>query len=77
MLDDDNDEEEEESSTLRLLFQLLLTSLSLSLCPSLDSQISLRLSLSSILQQSYLHGSRSSFVSALPPLVSFRCVKLP
>lgn len=73
MLDDDNEEEEEkdddeekeeESSTMRLLFQLLLTSLSL--CLSLDSQISLRLSLSSILQHSYLHGSRSSFVSVLP-----------
>lgn len=57
MLDDDNEEEEEEdnddeSSTMRLLFQLLLTTLPLSL--SLDSQISPRLS--SILHQSYLHS---------------------
>lgn len=58
MLDDDNEEEEEEednddeSSTMRLLFQLLLTTLPLSL--SLDSQISPR--------RIY---TRSSFVSVL------------
>lgn len=72
---DDDEEEEEESSTMRLLFQLLLTSLSLSVSRLPDISTSIP-----VFDSPALVFTRFSIILRLrPPLlsVSFRYVKLP